>query len=394
MSAQLVTPPLSLYVHMPWCVRKCPYCDFNSHAAPAQIPHRQYIAALLEDLDQDRSMVHGRPLTSVFFGGGTPSLFAPDQIGDFLVGVRARLNCAPDMEVTLETNPGTVEHGRFSGYRDAGITRVSLGAQTFSEPHLKLLGRIHGADEIRRAVDELGTADLTNFNLDLMYGLPQQTSRQALDDVSAAIALGPQHISHYQLTLEPGTVFFHRPPPLPSHDETWEMQLECQSLLRAHGYVQYEISGYAQSQRRCRHNLNYWQFGDYLGIGAGAHGKVTDAPNDRITRTERVHHPREYLAREPALRMKAQRSVDHSDRTFEYMLNALRLCEGFSIAHFEAHTGLPGDSLNAVLGAAQCKNLLSQVDADRWRPTEFGLQFLNELQELFLPEPSRHTGSH
>lgn len=385
MTPQLQNPPLSLYVHMPWCVRKCPYCDFNSHAAPAQIPHRQYIDALLADLDLDAALAEERPLTSIFFGGGTPSLFSPDHIGEFLAGVRSRFRCVPDIEVTLETNPGTVEHGSFCGYRDAGVTRVSLGAQTFNEAQLKLLGRIHGAGEIARAVDELNTAGLTNFNLDLMYGLPQQTRQEALDDVATAIALKPQHLSHYQLTLEPGTVFFHRPPPLPAHDETWEMQLECQALLATHGFVQYEISGYAQPQRRCRHNLNYWQFGDYLGIGAGAHGKITNARSDSITRTQRVAHPREYLARAAPARVTERRLVQPEDRAFEYMLNTLRLREGFTTAHFEACTGLAANVLDPILERARAKGMLTPVDRDRWQPTEFGFRFLNELQEYFLP---------
>jgi oxygen-independent coproporphyrinogen-3 oxidase len=384
MSAPLETPPLSLYVHMPWCVRKCPYCDFNSHAAPALIPHRQYIDALLADLDLDLSEIADRPLVSIFFGGGTPSLFTPEHIGVFLQGVRARLRCVDDMEVTLETNPGTVEHDRFTGYRDAGVTRVSLGAQTFNESHLQLLGRIHGADEIRRAVDELVTAGLTNFNLDLMYGLPEQTLQQALDDLTTGIALGPQHISHYQLTLEPGTVFFHRPPSLPPHDDIWEMQLACQSLLQSQGYEQYEISAYARTERRCRHNLNYWQFGDYLGIGAGAHGKLTDAANRRIVRTERVAHPHEYLSRNVASRVKERRSVEGKDRAFEYMLNVLRLVEGFSVTQFEARTGMAAAAVDEVLQAAQRKQLLERIDTDRWRPTAFGLQFLNDLQGMFL----------
>jgi len=385
MSAQLETPPLSLYVHMPWCVRKCPYCDFNSHAAPALIPHGQYIDALLADLDLDLPEIAGRPLVSIFFGGGTPSLFTPEHIGRFLRGVRARLRCADDMEVTLETNPGTVEHGRFAGYRDAGVTRVSLGAQTFNESHLQLLGRIHGADEIRRAVDEVVASGLANFNLDLMYGLPEQTRQQALDDLTAAIALGPQHISHYQLTLEPGTVFFHRPPPsLPPHDDLWEMQLACQSLLQSCGYGQYEISAYARTERRCRHNLNYWQFGDYLGIGAGAHGKLTDVVNRRIVRTERVAHPHEYLSRSVAARVKERRCVEGKDRAFEYMLNVLRLVDGFSVSQFEARTGIAVAEVDEVLQAAQRKQLLERVDTDRWRPTSFGLQFLNDLQGMFL----------
>lgn len=386
MTAVLKNPPLSLYVHMPWCVRKCPYCDFNSHAAPALIPYQQYVAALLEDLDLDSAVVTQRPLTSIFFGGGTPSLFAPELINQFLEGVRRRLRCAQDMEVTLETNPGTVEHGRFSGYREAGVTRVSLGAQTFNESQLQALGRIHGADEIRRAVDELTRAGLTNFNLDLMYGLPAQTLQQALDDVESAVALKPQHLSHYQLTLEPGTVFFHRPPPLPGHDETWEMQLACQSLLQSHGFTQYEISGYAQQHRRCQHNLNYWQYGDYLGIGAGAHGKITSAVDGAIVRTVRVSHPNEYLRLSAVERLKEKRLVDNLDRAFEYMLNALRLREGFLISQFEARTGIAAALIEERLERARQRGLLAQLDSERWQPTEMGFRFLNELQEMFLPD--------
>lgn len=385
MNALLRTPPLALYVHMPWCVRKCPYCDFNSHAAPALIPFGPYVDALLEDLDLECEAIGNRALVSIFFGGGTPSLFSPDHIHSFLDGVRARLPCAPDMEVTLETNPGTVEHGRFSGYRDAGVTRVSLGAQTFNEAQLKRLGRIHGASEIHRAVDELQSAGLMNFNLDLMYGLPDQTREQALDDVAVAIALRPQHLSHYQLTLEPGTVFFHQPPPLPAHDETWEMQQECQSLLAASGYAQYEISGYSQPQRRCQHNLNYWQYGDYLGIGAGAHGKITDAASDTIMRTERVSHPRDYLMREPLARLKERRLITQGDRAFEYMLNVLRLSEGFSISQFGRRTGLEAQFLAPTLARAQAQGMLIQINSDVWQPTDFGSRFLNELQALFLP---------
>jgi putative oxygen-independent coproporphyrinogen III oxidase len=385
----LENPPLALYVHLPWCVRKCPYCDFNSHALPAHVPFDRYVTALLEDLDLECAAVSDRSLISIFFGGGTPSLFAPDQIRRILEGVRARLRCDPDMEVTLETNPGTVEHGRFAGYREAGVTRVSLGAQSFNDDQLRLLGRIHGADEIRRAVDELNTAGLTNFNLDLMYGLPAQTRQQALDDVSAAIALAPQHLSHYQLTLEPGTVFFHRPPPLPAHDETWEMQLECQTLLQAHGYDQYETSGYAQPQRRCIHNLNYWQYGDYLGIGAGAHGKVTDAAGGTITRTVRVSHPNEYLARSAHVRVKERANVARADRMFEYMLNVLRLREGFATCQFVQRTGLGLDALEPSLQRAEARELLSRGPGDRCQPTDLGYRFLNELQEMFLPENER-----
>jgi len=378
----LQPPPLSLYVHLPWCVRKCPYCDFNSHPAPEQLPQRDYIEALLEDLTLDLSAIGNRSLISIFFGGGTPSLFSPEEIGRFLEGVREQVNCDAEIEITLEANPGTIEHGRFRGYRDAGVTRVSLGAQTFSEHHLKALGRIHGSGDIARAVGELEQAGLENFNLDLMYGLPHQTQAEAIADVEAAIALRPQHLSHYQLTLEPGTVFYHRPPPLPDDDATWDMQIQCQALLARHGYEQYEVSAYAQAGRRCRHNLNYWQFGDYIGVGAGAHGKLT---HEVIERTARCKQPRDYLSRRPQNRIAERRVVLSTELPFEYMLNALRLREGFSVPHFEQRTGLHEESIATQLRAAQARGLLDLTGPGHWRPTEFGNRFLNELQAMFLP---------
>ncbi|HEY4368457.1 MAG TPA: radical SAM family heme chaperone HemW [Steroidobacteraceae bacterium] len=386
----LAPPPLSLYVHLPWCVRKCPYCDFNSHVAPALLPQADYVAALLEDLEHDLPHVAGRPLQSIFFGGGTPSLFSPEEIGRFLSGVRQRVACVDDIEVTLEANPGTIEHGRFSGYRDAGITRVSLGAQTFDAAHLKVLGRIHGSDDIQRAVAELARAGIDNFNLDLMYALPAQSCAQAVADVQSAIALGPQHVSHYQLTLEPGTVFYHRPPPLPDQDLAWEMQVECQAVLAAHGYEQYEVSAYSRPGARCRHNLNYWQFGDYIGIGAGAHGKLTLLESSAVMRTTRQRQPREYLRSAVAQRVTERRTVEADELPFEYMLNLLRLLDGFELGHFEALTGLSREAIAAALAAAERKGLIGRV-ADRpvdehWRPTELGMRFLNELQEMFLPD--------
>jgi oxygen-independent coproporphyrinogen-3 oxidase len=353
--------------------------------APALLPQADYIAALLQDLEHDLPHAAGRPLISIFFGGGTPSLFSPEEIGRFLGGVRERVACPDDMEVTLEANPGTIEHGRFSGYADAGVTRVSLGAQTFDDAHLKVLGRIHGSGDIQRAVAELARAGIENFNLDLMYALPAQTCAQAVADVQAAIALGPRHVSHYQLTLEPGTVFYHRPPPLPDQDLAWEMQIECQSLLASHGYDQYEVSAYSRPGARCRHNLNYWEFGDYIGIGAGAHGKLSLPDTQVVMRTARQRQPREYLSRQAAQRVVERREVAASELPFEYMLNLLRLVEGFDIAHFEARTGLSGDAIAARLSGAQRKGLLARVN-DRWRPTELGARFGNELQELFLPE--------
>jgi oxygen-independent coproporphyrinogen-3 oxidase len=379
-------PPLALYVHLPWCVRKCPYCDFNSHPAPERLPQTEYVDALLEDLENDLDAVEGRRLRSVFFGGGTPSLFSPAEIERFLTGVRARIAFEPQVEVTLEANPGAVERGGFAQYRDAGVNRVSLGAQSFDDRHLHALGRIHRADDVARAVEELASAGLENFNLDLMYALPGQTVEQAVRDVEAAIALSPAHISHYQLTLEPGTVFYHRPPPLPDADAAWRMQVDCQALLAERGYVQYEVSAYAPPDRRCEHNLNYWRFGDYLGVGAGAHGKLTLA--DRIIRTVRVRQPREYLRRPRAERVGERFVVAPAELPFEYMLNVLRLREGFDRRSFEERTGLPIGAIEAELASAVRRGLLEQYGGERWRPTELGQRFLNDLQALFLPDPA------
>lgn len=380
----VTAPPLALYVHMPWCVRKCPYCDFNSHAAPGEPPYEQYVAALLDDFEQDLPGVRDRSISSIFFGGGTPSLFTPEAIDAVLCGVRSRIACDANVEVTLEANPGTIEHGRFAGYKAAGVTRVSLGAQTFSEPHLQVLGRIHGAGDIRRAVDELIMAGLDNFNIDLMYALPEQTLQQAIEDVRAAIALNPTHVSHYQLTLEPGTVFYHRPPTLPDQDESWEMQLACQEELARAGFAQYEVSAYARAGQECRHNLNYWRFGDYIGIGAGAHGKLTDVEHARVIRTIRYSQPSEYLRRRGAARTKERRTVAIAELPLEYMLNALRLVDGFAIDEFETRTGVSSAAIWDTLEAARRRGLLAQT-ADRWKPTVLGYQFLNDLQALFLP---------
>jgi oxygen-independent coproporphyrinogen-3 oxidase len=389
-------PPLALYVHMPWCVRKCPYCDFNSHVAPELIPQQQYIDALLEDLALDAGAAQGRALVSVFFGGGTPSLFTPDQVGRFLEAARSLVPFASDAEVTLEANPGTVEHGRFSGYRDAGINRVSLGAQTFDADQLRTLGRIHGSGDIAKAVAEVRSSGLENFNLDLMYGLPAQTLPQALADVEAALALEPTHISHYQLTLEPGTVFYHRPPPLPESDAIWQMQVDCQELLAARGYEHYEVSAYARAGRRSRHNLNYWQFGDYVGVGAGAHGKLTSLAGTSlagtgrsqlaVVRSARIKQPREFLRRTTAERVSDRFQVESADLPFEYMLNVLRLTDAFAEADFEARTGLAFGSIANAIDVALSKGLMQPAGAGRWRVTEFGQRFLNDLQSLFLPE--------
>ncbi len=379
--------PLALYVHLPWCVRKCPYCDFNSHAVPAAgVPEQAYLDALRQDLDFAARGAGGREIVSVFFGGGTPSLFAARSIGRLLDHARALLPFAPRAEITLEANPGTIERGRFADYAAAGINRVSLGAQTFDPARLAVLGRIHSADEIEVAAADLRTSGIDNFNLDLMYALPGQSADAALADVERAIALAPAHLSHYQLTLEPGTPFARRPPPgIPDHDAAFALQEACQARLAAAGYGQYEVSAYAREDRRCTHNLVYWRFGDYLGIGAGAHGKLTRADGAGIERTVRTRHPAHYLAAaEPGERIAETRLVDAGERTFEFCLNALRLVEGFTDEMFERRTGLRIADLVPRLEVAVARGLLERRDQG-WQATPRGRLFLNDLQALFLP---------
>ena len=378
-------PPLALYLHMPWCVRKCPYCDFNSHQLKSRHPDGAYIDALIEDFERELPLIAGRRIESVFFGGGTPSLFAPHEIARLLESLRQRIEFAPDVEVSLEANPGTIERGRFAGYREAGINRVSLGAQSFSARALERLGRIHTPDDTRLAVDELRAAELDNFNLDLMYALPDQTLEEAVADVAAALALRPRHISHYQLTLEPGTVFHARPPPLPDEELAWRMLTQSQQLLESGGFEQYEVSAYAQLGARCRHNLNYWQFGDYLGLGAGAHGKLSIGPPLRILRTAKPKQPREYeerlQAEDDAI---GERSwIGRSDLPFEFMLNALRLNTGFLVRDFESRTGLSAETIAPALDRAGNRGLIEKR-GESWRPTELGRRFLNDLQASFL----------
>ena len=390
----LARPPLSLYLHFPWCVRKCPYCDFNSHQLKSAEPDGTYIDALIRDFDLELPRLAGRRIDTVFFGGGTPSLFQPEDFSRLLGELRRRIVFADDAEVTLEANPGTIERGRFSGYRDAGVNRVSLGAQTFAPRALETLGRIHTGEDTHRAVAELQAAKLGNFNLDLMYALPRQTLEEALEDVRTACALKPAHISYYQLTLEPGTVFHARPPPLPDEEAAWQMQTAGQEYLANEGYVQYEVSAYARAGARCRHNLNYWLFGDYLGIGAGAHGKLSLALPQRILRTTKPKQPREYqeqmrraASREPAT---ADGSIGEcsfialKDLPFEFMLNALRLNEGFSTRDYRHRTGLEMSSIEVKLVAAEQRGLVTSRP-DGWRPTELGRRFLNDLQASFLP---------
>ena len=369
-------PPLALYVHIPWCVRKCPYCDFNSHERAAELPEKEYIQKLMLDLEGMLPSVWGRRLVSVFIGGGTPSLFSPEAIDALLSGVRARLPLEPGAEVTLEANPGTVEAARFRGFRDAGVNRISIGVQSFDAAMLARLGRIHSADEARRAI-AAALAAFDNVNVDLMYGLPGQTAAMARADIEEAARIGVPHVSAYQLTIEPNTVFWSKPPVLPSHDLCADMQLVVEEVLQQQDYQHYETSAFARPGRRCRHNLNYWEFGDYLGIGAGAHGKLSFP--DRITRHERIKQPMEYLkggtAKESTVRVE--------QIPFEFMLNALRLVDGFDATLFGERTGLPLTRIAPQLANAEERGLIER-DPRRIAPTEKGRAFLNELLQLFL----------
>jgi len=383
-------PPLSLYVHLPWCVRKCPYCDFNSHEARGEVPESRYVAALLADLEQALPQVWGRKVISVFIGGGTPSLFSAASIDTLLAGVRARLPLLADAEVTLEANPGTFEREKFADFFAAGVNRLSLGIQSFDDRHLAALGRIHGADEAARAA-EAASMIFGNVNLDLMFGLPGQTLAQCEADLDAALSLGTSHLSCYQLTLEPNTLFHRHPPTLPDHDLVADMQDRVVERLAAAGYLRYEVSAYARDGRTCTHNLNYWRFGDYLGIGAGAHGKLSFA--DRIVREIRFRQPRQYLeqseAGEPVME---RREVAADEIGFEFMLNALRLTDGVETALFAERTGFPLARVVAALAEGVERRLI-EPDPARIRTTALGARFLNRTQALFLEgaadEPSR-----
>jgi oxygen-independent coproporphyrinogen-3 oxidase len=376
-------PPLSLYVHFPWCVRKCPYCDFNSHEAREGIPEARYLAALIADLEQSLPRVWGRTVSSVFIGGGTPSLLSPESVDALLGAVRARLTLLPDAEVTLEANPGTVEAARFAGYRAAGVNRLSVGVQSFNPRHLAALGRIHDADEARRAV-ELALKHFDNVNLDLMYALPGQTLEEARADIGAAAAFGTPHLSAYHLTLEPNTAFHRAPPPLPDADLAAQMQDAVEDALAARGYVHYEVSAFSRKGSECRHNLNYWQFGDYLGIGAGAHGKISSP--EGIVREMRQRHPQAYMeAAEDGNAVQETHAVDDADLPFEFMMNALRLAEGFPARLFAERTGLALAAIHPLLEAAVSRGLL-EVSAERIAPTRRGRRFLNDLLQIFLKD--------
>ncbi len=382
MTAEAGLPPLGLYVHLPWCVRKCPYCDFNSHELRQALPGEAYCEALLRDLENDLPLVWGRPVHTIYFGGGTPSLFSAALVERLISGFRARLDLVPGVEITLEANPGTVERDRFTAYRDAGINRVSLGAQSFDDECLKALGRIHGASEIHRAVESLHAAGLENFNIDLMFGLPGQSLEGALADVTHALAAKPTHLSHYQLTLEPNTAFAARPPVLPDEELCWAMQEACGEKLEQAGFENYEVSAWCLPDRQSRHNMNYWQFGDYLGIGAGAHGKLTLPALGEVRRRVKQRHPKRYLAGDG---LALDQPVAGKDLAFEYFLNALRLRRGFSLVQFSQRTGIDRESIAGPLREALDRDLLEQAD-DVYRPTELGWRFMNDLQGLFLPD--------
>ncbi|MGF1689139.1 radical SAM family heme chaperone HemW [Photobacterium japonica] len=383
----LVPPPLSLYIHIPWCVQKCPYCDFNSHALKTAIPELDYIDALIEDLEIDLA-AYGlnnsqRPLHSIFIGGGTPSLISPEEIGRLLQAVQQRLPFSDDIEITMEANPGTVEAGRFDAYRAVGVNRISIGIQSFQDEKLTRLGRIHGGDEAIKAAQLATNAGLNSFNIDLMHGLPNQSVDDALSDLKQAIALNPPHLSWYQLTIEPNTLFYSKPPTLPDDDDLWDIFEQGHQLLAEAGYVQYEISGYSKPGKQCRHNLNYWRFGDYLGIGCGAHGKISFA-DGTITRTVKVKHPRGYLnAAKPYLDQETQ--VADSERPFEFFMNRFRLLEACPKQDYPDRTGLPLSTIAEPIEWALAQGYLVD-NGEEWQITEHGKLFLNDLLAAFVED--------
>ncbi|MFT6194736.1 MAG: oxygen-independent coproporphyrinogen-3 oxidase [Cognaticolwellia sp.] len=380
----LVAPPLSLYIHIPWCVEKCPYCDFNSHALKHAIPEQDYISQLLLDLDSDiiRFKLNNRPLHSIFIGGGTPSLFSAPAIEQLLTQVLQRFEHKVDIEITLEANPGTVEADKFIGFFNGGVSRLSVGVQSFASDKLIKLGRIHDSEQAKVAAKLAHECGVKSFNLDLMHGLPEQTVAHALDDLKTAISLNPSHISWYQLTIEPNTAFHSRPPKLPQDEVLWNIQDQGIALLNQAGYQQYEISAYSKPKFQCQHNLNYWKFGDYLGIGCGAHGKITDVEKQSIHRTVKVKHPKGYLDTSRKALDKLH-TVSNEELPFEYMMNRLRLFSGFSLDEYQAYTGLSINSVLPILLKAQDKNLM-EFNGTHWSVSTLGHRYLNDLLEMFL----------
>ena len=374
-------PPLAAYVHIPWCVRKCPYCDFNSHTYDSGLPEAEYIDALIADLELELPQVHGRELVSIFFGGGTPSLFSAASLDRLLQAMQQRLRFAGDIEITLEANPGTFEQAKFRDYRAIGINRLSIGIQSFNPEHLKALGRIHDDSEALAAVDMARRAGFDNLNLDLMHGLPGQSLAQARADIDQAIALGPEHLSWYQLTLEPNTEFYSRPPKLQEDEVLWDIQEAGQARLAQSGYAQYEISAYARDGRRARHNMNYWQYGDFIGIGAGAHGKLTH-PDGSVERNWKTRQPKDYLNPDKAF-LAGSKILSAEELPFDFLMNALRLVDGVPSAWYTQRTGQPLDAMAPLLDKAVQRGLLEPWQ-QQLRPTEQGRLFLNDLLEMFL----------
>ncbi|MEM7277820.1 MAG: radical SAM family heme chaperone HemW [Pseudomonadota bacterium] len=377
---------LGLYVHTPWCVSKCPYCDFNSHALSGELPATEYVNALVADLQAQAPFADKRTVSSIFIGGGTPSLFPPDEIERVLLGADEALDLSADVEITMEANPGTIECGSLPGYRAAGVNRLSMGLQSLNDRCLKAIGRLHDAETAKTAVQDAKAAGFENINVDLMYGLPTQSRQEALEDVRQAIALETVHLSHYQLTLEPNTVFYHSPPALPADAEIADMLERCRQVLTDAGFVNYEVSAFAKAGQRCRHNLNYWRFGDYLAVGAGAHGKLT-GQDGKVRRFHRPAHPRSYLAacQSKAPFLESASTLSDSDRVFEFFLNGLRLREGLKPAALGELDPAAQELLDKGLRVARTRRLLESPDGLVFTPTELGFRFLNDLQALFLP---------
>ncbi|WP_031562631.1 radical SAM family heme chaperone HemW [Legionella wadsworthii] len=372
--------PLSLYIHIPWCIRKCPYCDFNSHKSPEVLPEKNYVLALIADLKNDLQHVESREIGSIFIGGGTPSLFSAEAYEILITELRLLLTFSPDIEITLEANPGTVEQQRFQEYRQLGINRLSLGIQSFNPEHLRVLGRIHDAQQAHRAIESARVAGFDNLNLDLMHGLPQQSVSQGLDDLQCALTYQPEHLSWYQLTIEPNTIFYKQKPPLPSEDDAFFLEEEGLALLQESGFTRYEISAFSKLNRQARHNLNYWLFGDYLGIGAGAHGKITTSKS--IHRTRKYRQPKEYLDPDKNFLASMDR-VNTTDLVFEFMLNTTRLEQPIPLDLFVQRTGLPLDHLLSKLKIAEHQGLITLTEK-HWQVTPFGRRYTNDLQSLFL----------
>ena len=383
----LKTPSLSLYIHIPWCVQKCPYCDFNSHALKNNIPEDDYVEQLIQDLDCDieRFNLQDRSLFSIFIGGGTPSLFSAAAIKSLLSQVLTRFEHNKDIEITLEANPGTVEADKFKAFFAAGVSRLSIGVQSYESDKLIKLGRIHDSNQAKKAAELATTCGVDSFNLDLMHGLPQQTLTNALDDIKTAIKLAPTHLSWYQLTIEPNTPFYSKPPKLPIDDVLWDIQDQGVELLAQAGYQQYEISAYSKPEFQCQHNLNYWKFGDYLGIGCGAHGKITDSEKQVIYRTIKVKHPKGYLDKE-RVHLDHLNEVAKDELPFEYMMNRLRLVSAFTLDEYQAATGLPMQTILPKLQLAKAKGLMANPDGktEQWQVTKLGHRYLNDLLEMFL----------